>query len=457
MRSYPITFSFLAAIFAELSHQTEAAKCGDFFYNACSNSKSDPRYDPDASNNLNDQDPIYKKLEGFWIGEYVFYDGSGDVMPPSLYDETYGFGWPYDYSSYRGAINITVDGSRYMQHNYFFYPPASVEFCEANANPAPGKVNAYGSGICGVNGGFKSFDAFGTSSHEKDGTMISLPGAGTYANFVNINRPIDTNTMLYTSTDNSTQFHSQINVFYPDENHRTRTAYGFDYNMPGQNSALMYSSLYKEVKVTEEEFLQALQDYGPLYNVPTNDIASFPMEETCLRGNWAGGVGAVCPTEESFCEIDPNCTESPYKPEEPTLNAGVVSGFVAAAAIILIIALIFYSRAKVESARRSVRSKFSKVLMNSSDWNSSHSPQSLLKVFNKIDLDESGLISKSELHEFVKVNDGLSEKEFQLLFESVDKDNSNEIDFAEFCAFYTHPSMTSRNGTEKFHDDSHSA
>ena len=99
-----------------------------------------------------------------------------------------------------------------MQHNYFFYPPASAEFCAANADPPAGKGNAYGSGVCGVNGGFKSFDAFGTSSHEKDGSMHSLPGVGTYADFVNINRPIDKNTLLYTSTDDKTQFHSQVSA-----------------------------------------------------------------------------------------------------------------------------------------------------------------------------------------------------------------------------------------------------
>lgn len=116
----------------------------------------------------------------------------------------------YKSASYPTAINITIVGSRFYQHNYFFYPPASAEFCSANANPPSGKKNAYGSGVCGVNGGFKSFDAFGTSSYERDGTMHSLAGAGTYANFVNIAYPIDNNTLLYTSTDDITQFHSQV-------------------------------------------------------------------------------------------------------------------------------------------------------------------------------------------------------------------------------------------------------
>lgn len=81
------------------------------------------------------------------------------------------------------AINITIVGSRFYQHNYFFYPPASNLFCAENPNPEKGKSNVYGSGVCGVNGGFKSFDAFSTASYEKDGTMISLKGAGSYKDF----------------------------------------------------------------------------------------------------------------------------------------------------------------------------------------------------------------------------------------------------------------------------------
>ncbi len=146
----------------------KAAQCGDFFYNECSKIDSDIRYDPDSSISLKDQDPIWSKLEGFWIGNYTFFDGEGVPQASSTYDEEYGYGWPYGYGDYRGAINITIIGSRYYQHNYFFYPPASSEFCNENADPPPGKLNAYGSGTCGVNGGFKSFDAFGTSSYEKD-------------------------------------------------------------------------------------------------------------------------------------------------------------------------------------------------------------------------------------------------------------------------------------------------
>ena len=76
---------------------------------------------------------------------------------------------------YKGFINISVRGTRFYQHNVFVYPAADAAFC--NQTVPKGKRNAFGAGLCGVNGGAKSFEAFGTSSYEKDGSMIGLPGA----------------------------------------------------------------------------------------------------------------------------------------------------------------------------------------------------------------------------------------------------------------------------------------
>jgi len=426
---------FIALTLSISVSKANAAKCGDFFYNECSYA-DDVRYNPDASIALKDQDPIWSKLEGFWVGNYSFYDGEGKPMPSSLYDEAYGFGWPYGYEDYRGAINITIVGSRYYQHNYFFYPPATTQFCSENSNPTPGKLNVYGNGVCGVNGGFKSFNAFGTSSHEKDGTMHSLPGAGTYANYVNIAYPIDGNTLLYTSTDDSTQFHSQTNVFYPDDTRRTRTAYGFDYNTPGEVNPLYYSSLYREEKVTKEEFLKALSDFSTLYNVPPEDAAPFPMESACLTGNWAGGVNAVCPSEESFCKMDPACSESPYN-ETPSLNAVKVGGAIAIGCALIIIILLLYTWRQMKDVRRGARKKLQRAIGSmASEWSTlNESPQQLLTIFESIDTDGNGMITKTEITDYMKSHGGMEKKEVEGIFDKFDVDNSGGLDFAEFCSF----------------------
>ena len=224
-----------------------------------------------------------------------------------------------------------------------------------------------------------------------------------------------------------------MNVFYPDDKHRTRTAYGFDYITPGKDSALMYSSLYKEWKVSEEDFLKALNDFGSTYNVPNEDIASFPMQTSCLIGNWAGGIGVECPTEADFCTIDPSCSESPYKADEPTLSMPKVTGFIVGVFVLLIIALVLFFRKRIHDTRVSARAKFAKALVSSSKWNSTSSPEELLELFQQIDTSGDGLISKEELRVFMSKYD-ISDKEFDVLFDSADQDNSGKVDFAEFSA-----------------------
>lgn len=47
----------------------------------------------------------------------------------------------------------------------------------------------------------------------------------------------------------------------------------------------------------------------------------------------------------------------------------------------------------------------------------------------------------------------MSEKECEL-FKTIDQDNNNEVDFAEFCAFYTNPSFADKERTaETFAND----
>lgn len=432
--------SSLSVTFLAVVASSEAASCGDPLYNKCKLSDSDVRYDAEASNNLKDQDPIYEKLEGFWVGNYTFLTGEGITFPSSLYDETYGFGWPYKYGDYRGAINITIVGSRFYQHNYFFYPPASDSFCAENPNPEKGKSNVYGSGVCGVNGGFKSFDAFSTASHEKDGTMISMKGAGTYKDFVNTAYPIDRNTLLYTSTDNKTQFHSQTNVFFPDDNTRTRTAYGFDYAAPASSNPLMYSSLYREKKVSEEEWLQAIKEFKTMYNVPSEDTAPAPMQTSCLTGDWAGGVGVKCPTEEDFCEIDPNCSESPYKPEEPTLSAVQVSLLVAGLFTGLFIMFYIFYRLQRTKRERQMKLRILYVLAQNitiAPTAGKLNAEDLLKEFQHIDKNKDGKMSKDEMSDWIgdgKLGD-ISDKDFNLMWSVMDIDGDGEVDFVEFSAY----------------------
>ena len=176
------------------------------------------------------------------------------------------------------------------------------------------------------------------------------------------------------------------------------------------------------------------------------------MQTSCLTGDFAGGVGTVCPTDESFCDIDPNCSISPYQREGPALDAAKVAWFTAAGFFLLIGALVFYFISAIRTVRTSAKAKFARAMATSME---SESADELLKLFKEIDFgkDESGdgLVSRDELQAYVDANSGMSTKEFDALFKSIDTDGSAQIDFMEFCAFYGAMKRTTRK--EAFADD----
>ena len=206
--------------------------------------------------------------------------------------------------------------------------------------------------------------------------------------------------------------------------------------------------------MTEEEFLEKLEEYRSMYNVPTEDVAPFPMKTACLKGDWAGGVGAVCPTENSFCALDPACSESPYQPEPPIVNASKVGGFVALFFVIIIIIGALLALRAVRNVRRAARKKFQKAIGGSTvEWSSlNQSPKELLKIFESIDQNGNGLIAKDELVHYTKEKGGLNHREINRLFADLDIDGSGGVDFAEFCAFMA--MMHRARGKDMFEEDS---
>lgn len=251
-----------------------------------------------------DNHVIYKKLPGFWIGNYSYYDGDGNCYPSSPYSPG-GWGWPYQYCNYHGFINITMVGNRFFQHNLFIYPPAKASFC---SQPFMLAQNVKGSGTCGVNGGEKIFEAFSTITEEGGITMKSLP-VGTYSAFKSVTNPIDDKTLLYTSSNNE-RMHIQMNVFFPDDNHRYRTAYGFDYGKNG-DAPLSSHSMYVEEKVDLDTWLARIAEVRKEFNVlPSDHSGEFPLTQRCFANNMD-----TCWTEEAFCAkgMDPSCA-----PKEPS-------------------------------------------------------------------------------------------------------------------------------------------
>merc|ERR1719148_572606 len=61
----------------------------------------------------------------------------------------------------------------------------------------------------------------------------------------------------------------------------------------------------------------------------------------------------------------------------------------------------------------------------------------LVGEFMKIDTSNDGFVQKSEMKEFAQSGEfgELSEKDFELMFETIDANRNGEIDFVEFVTF----------------------
>eukprot|EP00984_Skeletonema_dohrnii_P028947 scaffold19217_cov103-Skeletonema_dohrnii-CCMP3373.AAC.1 len=93
---------------------------------------SDPRYDPNASNDLIDQDGLWKQYAGFW-GPFAERRNtlSEDNAPrkPSFYNPVEKVGWPYTSDVFTSYRVVTIEGTRFKSSKFYFYKPAPEDFC----------------------------------------------------------------------------------------------------------------------------------------------------------------------------------------------------------------------------------------------------------------------------------------------------------------------------------------
>ena len=137
----------------------------------------DIRYDPDASTNLVDLHPLYKEMQGLWVGTFTNYDGSNNVATIKQFSPGPGRPEnPYPQDSFLAFWNVSVSGSRFYQHDLYVYAPADSDFCAEEV--PPGNKNVLGDGLCGVNGYASAGEVFRTSTHEKDEISRTVAGTG---------------------------------------------------------------------------------------------------------------------------------------------------------------------------------------------------------------------------------------------------------------------------------------
>mmetsp|Transcript_26058 Transcript_26058/g.29273 ORF Transcript_26058/g.29273 Transcript_26058/m.29273 type:complete len:282 (-) Transcript_26058:143-988(-) len=213
---------------------------------------------------------------------------------------------------------------------------------------------------------------------------------------------------------------------------------------PPQFNTFIYS---RDRLDDQTSFVEQVQQAFQTYNITEGDTPAWVLNgesvPSCIAETFGG-----CPTEEDYCGpkgVDPSCTDSPYQNPPPSMKSGPIAGFAILAIGVVAIVGYFLHWRSVKSQKKRLRMQFAQQVAKRVDLRGSVSqlnPSDLLDEFKRIDKSivggtSDGFISREELWEFVfsgKAGE-MSERDFNLLFDSMDVKGRGRVNFVEFCAF----------------------
>lgn len=383
----------------------DAVSCGGPLTSDCLGD-SDIRYDPDVSNAAVDQAPIWKKYQGYFIGSgdfQVIPEGGTELSAPL---EMIVF------------TNITLSGSRLYLHRI-------------QINPLFSQI------LLG--------DTWATTTYEKDGTMEIL-GVKSGNNFTSFESkvddyfiyPVDKNSIFATSSTDGLSRADVVTESYVfldgDEGNVIRgVSELFDVN--DNEYTVLFQSGVVFTRTTKEEWVEAVNKAYVNYSIPEGEQGTVPFTNTmsCFSGG--------CPTEEDFCDQDPDCSVSIYQEPDASVNGGAIAGFAILCIAVLLVLLYGVHRYLQAQQAKRYRTVFAKRIADTISVRKSMrslSPEAMAAEFKKIDSETpDGRISKKELWNFLSSGKAgeLSESDFNALFAVIDADDNGYVDFVEFCAF----------------------
>jgi len=282
------------------------------------------------------------------------------------------------------------------------------------------------------------------TSYEKDGSAIVLPYLTSFSDFTteqeipsSVAYPVGNNSLLATGYSDS--------VFgLNDEGYTTwiETKTCLDESCDNMavtvenfvNETRVLQILGTQTRISEEEFIEGMNQGYVGYNVVPSMQVPIPMEASCNNVD-------QCITEEEWCESgDPSCSESPYQEPDGKVKSGVIAGFTVAGFVVLLAILYLVHAYMVKKRDERNRVKFaSRVAQTMSIRKSARSltPDMLEKEFNKIDKEHGGRITKEALREFLESGKAgeINDRDFEALWAVMHSDSSDTVDFLEFCAY----------------------
>jgi len=393
----------LATVALSSWHLVSGYRCGRPLTTACLGD-TDKRYDPDSSNDLLDQAPVWSKFGGYYRGVGSFTHNLPDSQtnyPVIVY------------------ANSTVTGSRIYHHRVIINIP--LRFTQLS-------------------------DAWSTSTYEKDGSVLflgsyyggsfisNIPNGTFYSNTQGeLAYAVDVSTIFSGSLRSDGEFVTESNVFLDESFSQLRAINEVFRPGPNGSKDLVFNGALNFFRVTETEWIEGINADYDTYNIPESDRVPIPMVGQCLIG--------VCPSEADWCKQDPKCSESPYQEPSASLKPGAVAGFTVAGIVLLVAILVglhFYLSAKQAKRYRTVFATRIAETINVQKSMRSLTPALLESEFKKIDSQTpDGRITKEELWEFISSGKAgeMNESDFNALFAAIDSDNSGYVDFLEFCTF----------------------
>lgn len=409
----------------------QALKCGIGGITKPCIGDTDPRYDPKATYDLKSQTAYYKNLlpkgsnTGLFSGLSYIYNEEGipskNIVVPGL--EALG-----NFSYFPAPIftNVTVYGSRLIQTDYFISKSTTMG--------GPGLLNA--------------LEVLHTSTFEKNGQAQMIANTVVTGGYQMLK-----DGDIITSTSNETaelysrredQLRQASYVVHEGTLSSVETAYRIYDGQPEFWYMRRQTQTMKSESEWLREFEAALDDAGVLsaasagaFGLPL-DLAkpSIPINERqCAQADQN-----LCPTEEMWQKKDPYFNQSPYVEPDGILTGGFIAAVIVSSIIIAAAIFYFINRTLMMKQQERLQVAFRKAVSKqiSGGLKDDLSPDQLLKLYKKVDADGNGTISKDELKQLINENGlgDLSDKDFNVMFSTIDLDDNKALSFTEFTAFF---------------------
>jgi len=412
------SLALLGSLYLSAPNGSTALKCGIAGVTNQCIGDNDVRYDSDASYNLEDQDELWGKISGLYYG--TLSQRLPDFSPYS--NRTFAFG-SFDYSNPERFVNLTVDGSRFVYNAVFM--------AKSNTPGGPGMV--------------LPTEAYYTSTFEKDGgaelnaftngfwSGDDLPSQNSKLTPIGGKILQGVNDFAYETYYCTTPDCSLMQVYFEIYTQPIDGAVSLEFRQGGLMTRVDLSTWKTKIENAYAEL-----------NIPTMEDAQiklpylyqpFPSKDANLES-----TSGYKYSEEEWMEYDPVFGTSPYAEPDGVLTGGFIAGITIGSVIVAVAIFYFIYKRGVEAREKRVKAAVAKSIAKNMEFSHSKnlSPSELETMFKKIDTDGSGDISKDEIKNLVDDAGvaNMSEKDYAILFSSIDINGNGTLDFAEFSAFF---------------------